>query len=266
MFVNRFVNRFFFFFFLTIILLRFIPCACHYFILFFCFTQPQWHHDGSFLSGTFSHVAYHIVQVPHKRDAGTHFAHLGAAYDALTTEQQDYWSRLASVNSNSGAVHPVVHEHYLSKRKSVWLHLGLTGAVIEKKRNGSGYRTLNELELTKFMNEYNDLLNAGFREGYAIAYEYEPGDCIITDNLAVAHRASPAAHLHPREQGLRILHRVTIHAVQDFPPTFVGDQHSDENDDDNDRDSDNLPQFMDMAKPNPFNDGGVWLQGGVGYR
>lgn len=66
---------------------------------------PQWHNDGSFEAGTFSHVGYHIIRVPEK-GGGTYFSHQGAAFDALSPEKQEFWSRLASVNSNSGVVHP----------------------------------------------------------------------------------------------------------------------------------------------------------------
>ena len=34
---------------------------------------PQWHNDGSFLPGTFSHVGYHIIQPC--EGGGTYFAH-----------------------------------------------------------------------------------------------------------------------------------------------------------------------------------------------
>ncbi|CAE8585409.1 unnamed protein product, partial [Polarella glacialis] len=43
---------------------------------------PQWHNDGSFEEGVFSHVGYHIVRVPENR-GDTLFAHQGAAFDAL---------------------------------------------------------------------------------------------------------------------------------------------------------------------------------------
>jgi len=71
---------------------------------------PQWHNDGSFERGVFSHVGYHIVRAAEK-GGGTIFAHQGAAFDALPPSEQERWSRLVSVNSNSGILHPVVHTH-----------------------------------------------------------------------------------------------------------------------------------------------------------
>jgi len=208
---------------------------------------PQWHNDGSFLAETFSHSGYHIVR-PAERGGGTHFAHQGAAFDVLSAAKQAYWSRLSSVNSNSGVVHPLVHQHPVSGQKCVWLHLGMTGAVIERLQDGSGFRLLTRDELRSLCIEYNELLNAGFDQGYAIKFEYEENDCVFIDNLAVAHRASPKAHASSGEQGLRIMHRSTVQGVQNLAP------------------ADPLPQFIDIHGPNPFGSEGVWQGGGIGFR
>jgi taurine dioxygenase len=216
---------------------------------------PQWHNDGSFMEGTFSHVGYHMLRVP-EHGGGTYFAHQGAAFDMLPPETQERWQRLVSVNSNSGVLHPVVHEHPISGRKSVWLHLGMTGAVIERLPEGmtnktpSGempFRLLNDFEMKELFHTYNNLLNDGVEKGYTINYQYSEGDLIIIDNLAVGHKASPEAHLSAAEQGLRIMHRTTVHATQNFEPGF------------------GLPQVTDIYAPNPFGDG-VWLGGGIGYK
>lgn len=207
---------------------------------------PQWHNDGSFITHTFSHAGYHIVR-PAEKGGGTYFAHQAAAYDALPRELKDYWSRLSSVNSASGVVHPLVHEHPVSGRLCIWLHLGMTGAVIEQQLDGAGFRLLNASELTQLCHDYNDILNAGLANGYAIAYEYAENDCLFIDNLAVAHRASPEAHLPPGEQGLRIMHRSTVRGVQPLAPGF------------------DLPLQIDIQGPSPFGEG-VWQGGGVGFR
>jgi taurine dioxygenase len=105
--------------------------------------------------------------------------------------------------------------------------------------------------MKRLFREYNDLLNAGFENGYTIAYEYEDGDVVFIDNLAVGHRASPEAHLPPEVQGLRIMHRSTVAAVQDFKPSW------------------GLPQVMNIYGPNPFElfgEDGVWIGGGIGFR
>lgn len=207
---------------------------------------PQWHNDGSFNADTFSHSGYHIVR-PAENGGGTYFAHQGAAHDALPKERQAFWARLSSVNSASGVVHPAVHEHPVSGRRCIWLHLGMTGAVIEKLPDSDGFRLLNETELKQLCHEYNDILNVGLQHGYAIAYEYQENDCVFIDNLAVAHRAAPEAHLPPEQQGLRIMHRSTVRGVENLAPSFE------------------LPQYVDIQGPSPFGKG-VWQCGGVGFR
>lgn len=207
---------------------------------------PQWHNDGSFNATTFSHAGYHIVR-PAERGGGTCFAHQGAAYDALAPERQDFWRRLSSVNSSTGVVHPAVHQHPVSGRLSVWLHLGMTGAVIEKDPDGDRFRLLEADELTQLCHEYNDLLEAGLRDGYAIRYEYEANDCLFIDNLAVAHRAAPEAHRPAEEQGLRIMHRSTVKGVGLLTP-----RHE-------------LPLHVDIHGANPTGTG-VWQGGGIGFR
>lgn len=207
---------------------------------------PQWHNDGSFNTDTFSHSGYHIIR-PAENGGGTWFAHQAAAFDALSESQKEYWSRLSSVNSASGVIHPVVHTHPITNRQCIWLHLGMTGAVIEKRADSDGFRLLNEDELTQLCREYNAILNNGLNEGYALAFEYEENDCVFIDNLAVAHRAAPEAHLPPEQQGLRIMHRSTVRGVEDLAPGF------------------GLPVAIDIQGPSPFGPG-VWQSGGLGFR
>ena len=40
--------------------------------------------------------------------------------------------------------------------------------------------------------------------------QWQPGDFIISDNLAVAHEASPQTQLTTMDVGLRVMHRTTI--------------------------------------------------------
>jgi taurine dioxygenase len=207
---------------------------------------PQWHNDGSFNASPFSHSGYHIIR-PAENGGGTYFAHQGAAFDVLPAERQAFWRRLTSVNSTSGVLHPAVHQHHITDRESLWLHLGMTGAVIETSPNGEGARLLEANELKRLCYEYRDILDAGLNDGYAIAYEYQENDCIFIDNYAVSHRASPQAHLPPEQQGLRIMHRSTVRGVSNFAPHF------------------DLPQSVDIRGPNPMGEG-VWQAGGIGFR
>ena len=323
---------------------------------------PQWHNDGSFERAVFSHVGYHIVRVAEK-GGGTIFAHQGGAFDALPPAEQERWERLVSVNSNSGVLHPVVHEHPISGRKSVYLHLGMTGAVIEAEQPAAGaskglgqsLRLLDDDEMRHLFQTYNALLNSGFKDGeadllgaaprygatvtvrglddasgmawvngkrgvvsgvldrtdgrvavdvdaegmpeaaggpmedghpgvarlallpehletssaascergsaaadsaaFTAVYEYEAGDCIFIDNLAVAHRATPEAHRPASEVGLRILHRTTIRAEGYFDPPFGLPPRLNINDGRTPKRSLNIEGTA-----------GVWEGGGLGFR
>ncbi|MBW7471677.1 TauD/TfdA dioxygenase family protein [Marinobacter sp. F4218] len=222
---------------------------------------PQWHNDGSFEAATFSHSAYYMARAP-ERGGGTHFAHQGAAFDALPADKQAFWQRLVSVNSASSVTHPVVHTHPVSGKKSVWLHLGMTGAVLERlpedglsieelqkePATADKFRLLNDAEMKELFNDYNDLMNDSFEKGYGIRYHYDNGDLLFIDNWAVAHRASPEAHMPAGEQGLRIMDRVTIKSKRELAPHF------------------GLPTYINMSGPHPFNKDGVWQAGGVGFR
>jgi len=90
-------------------------------------------------------------------------------------------------------------------------------------------------------------LNAGFDNGYATAFEYEKNDCVFIDNLAIAHRAAPEAHMPVEKQGLRIMHRSTVRGTHALAPGF------------------GLPQHVRIDADNPFGQG-VWQGGGIGFR
>ena len=206
---------------------------------------PQWHNDGSFLESIFSHVGYHIIRVP-ELGGDTEFVHQGAAYDALDEETKAFWSTLISVNASSGVLHPMVHEHPISKRRSVYLHLGMTGGILQQ--TASGLRLLEEEELLEVFNGYNELLNRGLKQNggtYGLSYGYQEGDCVFIDNWAIAHRATPEAHLE--QQGLRILHRTTVRSP------YVGPRCE--------------PQVADAQLLQRADRGqGVFVAGGLGFR
>jgi len=168
----------------------------------------------------------------------------GLAHDALSTAVQRRLRKCVSVNSNGGAVHPIAYPHPISGRMSLYLHLGMTGAVIEKvsqdgdngdgggeggqdedptsavPENGApslsrkiaeadsrfgdgttpadlpagrgsrfaGFRAWREAEMDPFFCAFSDLLDS---PEVSYSHNWEEGDVIIIDNLAVAHRAAP---------------------------------------------------------------------------
>lgn len=200
---------------------------------------PEWHNDGSFLREVFSHVVYHIVKAP-EGPGDTAFAHLGKALDLLPPERQARLARCASVNSNGGVVHPLVHAHPVSGRRSLYLHLGMTGAVIE--RTDGALRAFNHAEMEELFKEVDEVLNR-----VSVSHKWREGDVVVIDNLAVAHKAAPGAHV--ASSGLRILHRTTCKGTAPLDP----------------EPSLRLPLTMDTKGPCPFDDA-VWVEGYVGFR
>jgi taurine dioxygenase len=212
---------------------------------------PEWHNDGSFERKVFSHVVYHIIKAPNG-PGNTSFAHLGKAFDALPVELQERYSKCASVNSNSGVVHPMVHKHHLSARKSLYLHTGMTGSIIERVdeptpgQRLSGIKAWNHEEMNEMFCALTELLD---RKDISYSHKWEEGDVIIIDNQAIAHKAMPGAHV--ASSGLRILHRTTIEALEPLDPAP----------------SSAFPLQLEMTGRCPFNEpDAVWIQGYVGFR
>jgi taurine dioxygenase len=224
---------------------------------------PQWHNDGSFLEAPFSHVGYYSVKAP-ASGGETYFASTALPWTqdfGLTAAEKERWSRFASVNSNGGVIHPVVYQHRLTRRTHIYLHLGMTGAVLERVRplsavgggdaSLSDFRLLPPDEMKTLFNRYNALLN-DHRVHWK--HQYRTGDLVIIDNLAVAHKADPTAHEFDTRQGidgLRILHRTTVKGLAPFHANHV------------------LPGVgripMEYGR-HPFNPDGVWKPGGLGFR
>ncbi|CAK9018658.1 Hypothetical protein SCF082_LOCUS14178 [Durusdinium trenchii] len=227
---------------------------------------PAWHQDGATERRAFSHLLLHALSVP-KEGAETQLAHLGKAFEHLPPDVQEQWSRMASVNAYSGAVHPLVHRHPISGQKVLFLHLGQTGALISWNHTGEaapsgvppswqlaqdamvpelqmplGYRTLTPHEATEVLQRYEALLE---RPELQITHRYQVGDLLLLDNLMVAHRAVHRENF----DGLRLLHRTTLRGTRNL-------------------DAEGLPPFLYIFGPNPF-DSGLWQSAdyyGVGFR
>ena len=55
--------------------------------------------------------------------------------------------------------------------------------------------------MSRVFHQYNDLLN---QARHHMSHPYKEGDCIFIDNLAIAHRAAPAAHQAAAAQGVNL--------------------------------------------------------------
>ena len=211
---------------------------------------PQWHNDGSFERRVFSHWIAYIVKAP-ENGGGTKFSSTHLAYNRLTEKEKKLWKKYVSINATSGVVHPMVYRHPISGLLHIYLHLGMTGAIL----NTDTQKLLNREEMQAIFNRYNNLLHEDYYE-----HKYETGDAIIIDNLAVAHAAAPSAHDTTLKGGVRILHRVTVAGMVSFDSVDgflpVSEKTRKPLCDD----------VYDIYGENPFNEDGVWVGGGLGFR
>ncbi|EOD31710.1 hypothetical protein EMIHUDRAFT_231530 [Emiliania huxleyi CCMP1516] len=119
---------------------------------------PQWHADGSFERRVFSHVLFHAQAVP-RVGGGTEMSHLAAAFDALPAAQREAagraWSRLATVNAYSGAVHPLVHLHPRTGHRTLF---AMDPAVAPSA--AFGHRLLRRRSLRRLARQLEALLSS----------------------------------------------------------------------------------------------------------
>lgn len=169
--------------------------------------RTGWHIDGSFQPAPFAYSLYHMVSVP--KQGATTFAPLTEIIQGLPEEKRQEWDRLWMLSDRrSGPVHPLVYSHPITKKKVLCFHLGMTSDFLwDYKSPGERVATREEFERITA-----DIHHEFVKNNKKIQYvhNWEPGDFIISDNLAVAHEATEETQLPRSQVGLRVLHRVTI--------------------------------------------------------
>ncbi|KAJ9580414.1 hypothetical protein L9F63_003938 [Diploptera punctata] len=169
--------------------------------------RTGWHIDGSFQPAPFAYSLYHMVTVP--KQGNTVFAPLNELIEGLPSAKRKEWERLWMLSDRrSGPIHPLIYPHPLTGKKTMCFHLGMTSDYLWD------YGTPKERIATE---EEFDRINKDIHYEFVkddgkiqYSHKWEEGDFIISDNLAVAHEASPETQ-HKRDSvGLRVLHRTTI--------------------------------------------------------
>lgn len=167
--------------------------------------RTGWHIDGSFQERPFSHSIYHIIECPSK--GATVFAPLNEVIEGLENEKRNLWNRLYMASDRRGnIVHPHVYPHPLTKKPTLCFHLGMTDHYI------LDYGTPNAKVLNR---QETEMIKRGIhqelvKKDIQYIHHWQPGDFLISDNLALGHEAHPDTQLSPQEVGLRVMHRVTI--------------------------------------------------------
>lgn len=165
-----------------------------------------WHVDGAYLEQPIMFSIYHMVSVP--KAGNTVFVPLREVLESLSTEKRERWERLWRTAGRRQHVQPHVYPHPVTKQPTLCLHLGRTKYFVwdfgtDKERWANWTETreiLQEIdqEITKDENRL------------VYTHKWEVGDFIISDNLALGHKATPQTQFLESEIGLRVLHRTTV--------------------------------------------------------
>ncbi|CAH1785347.1 unnamed protein product [Owenia fusiformis] len=177
------------------------------------FGNKGFHIDGSFLEKPNSYSIYHII-TPNR--GKTIFVSLNAVWKGLSKQQKQKWKELYVVKKwgrdkqgnrmpPGSIVHPLVYRHPLTHEKTLCVHLGKT-AYFNYRYKQPDERLLNEEESAEIIREIKKQFDRNNKE-LQYGHEWQPGDFIITDNLALGHVADEATQQDPSVVGLRILHR-----------------------------------------------------------
>ncbi|XP_070564275.1 alpha-ketoglutarate-dependent taurine dioxygenase-like [Ptychodera flava] len=169
--------------------------------------RTGWHIDGTFFAKPYSYSVYHMVHVPAKGD--TVFAPLNEIIMGLPESQRNRWDRLWMVSDRRGGViHPLIYSHPESGEKTLCIHMGMTDSFTWDKGTPQE-RMTDWKETSQLLQEIN---HEFIKNDKAIQYshQWQVGDFIISDNLAVGHEASPDSQTSRAEVGLRVLHRITV--------------------------------------------------------
>ena len=172
-----------------------------------------WHIDGSYRPKPNSYALYHTIQstsVGH-----TYFVDLTTVMENLDEETKHFWWRLSWKSHRADTlVHPLVYPHPISGYPTMVFNLYLS--CFKKKKRVKDlfildYGTPQEKVCSDVETEAIAKSIAQELDKYRYVHEWQPGDLVILDNLAVAHMASPGTQYDREEVGLRVMHRVVTY-------------------------------------------------------
>jgi alpha-ketoglutarate-dependent taurine dioxygenase len=134
----------------------------------------DWHCDGHFLQDPCAVTVMNMVQAA--PGGSISLCDLNAAYDLLPNETKLAVEDLACLNQCSNVMQPLVIRHPLTGLKG--LYINMYAQAVE--RSGKKLPQINS-ELRQTLSKT------------CFTHTWQTGDIMIVDNLALAHRACPAA-------------------------------------------------------------------------
>lgn len=143
---------------------------------------------------------YTILQgVARGRNAlGTTFLPLKEFVEAQPSEVRQTWEGLW-MQTSAGTRHPLVYRHPGSDEPTMALHMHENLASAFFGPDSQIHKSIAEM--------FHDLGNAIDATGLPLTIDWEAGDVIIVDNIAVAHRAPDEKN----DDGLRILDHLDVY-------------------------------------------------------
>ncbi len=106
----------------------------------------------------------------------------------------------------------MVYPHPQTQQTALVFHLGMTSAFAWDADDPGRTRITTRGETCDLLEEIHHAITVTGRH-LIYNHVWEPGDFIISDNLAVAHEATPQTQLPVEQVGLRVLHRTTVKGV-----------------------------------------------------
>ena len=186
------------------------------------------HNDGAFMPAPYSHAIYQIVEAP-SLGGDTTFANINKCLSDYIgdrgpegADSAGFLSQLLTVNDiASSLAFPIVHYHPYTARALVLLN-GFKRALrrIPQEDGTEKMEELGKDDKARVRQILRDVIEDSTGSHYI--HRWLPGDVIITDNLAVAHRAAKQLQATSLSDGvrgaagvaehvpLRILHRTTV--------------------------------------------------------
>ena len=104
--------------------------------------------------------------------------------------------------------HPLIYKHPETRKLTLCFHLGMTDSFILDHGTPNARELDDDETETILRSIHAEIVGKSADSQYK--HEWQPGDFIISDNLALGHEASPETQSPKSEVGLRIMHRVTI--------------------------------------------------------
>jgi taurine dioxygenase len=170
------------------------------------------HHDGLFEEEIFCMNVFCMVQIP-QHGFASHYADARQIARRMTAQHPETIKRLSQLKSvyiPSGVQHFNAFTHPTTGDKLVMP----CGYGMVEPLEGGGVKKVSKEEKDKLQKLYTELVGAA---DVQYRHEWQPGDVVVLDNMAVLHRAPTREEHLAITNDVRVLHRCCILGVPELP-------------------------------------------------